>query len=69
MCVCVRVCECFFNHLRVLHTSVLLMVFHLSLSDNKSPQVFRTLLSILADIRNDIAYSGRLLLLLLLFPP
>ena len=31
-----------------------LMVFHWSLSDSKSPQVFRTLLSILADFNNAV---------------
>ena len=30
------------------------MVFHWSLSDNKSPQVPRTLLSILADLKNAV---------------
>ena len=30
------------------------MVFHRSLSDNKSPQICKTLLSILADINNDV---------------
>ena len=30
------------------------MVFHWSLSDSKSPQVFRTLLSILADLNNPV---------------
>ena len=32
------------------------MVFHLSFSDNKSPQVSRTLLSILADLNNDVVW-------------
>ena len=32
------------------------MVFHKSLSDCKSPQVFRTLLSILADINNVVIW-------------
>ena len=33
-----------------------LMVFHWSLSDNKSPQVSRTLLSILADLKNAVVW-------------
>ena len=33
-----------------------LMVFHWSLSDNKSPQVDKTLLSILADFNNIVAW-------------
>ena len=32
------------------------MVFHLSLSDSKSSQVSRTLLSILADLNNAVAW-------------
>ena len=32
------------------------MDFHWSLSDNKSPQVFRTLLSILADFSNTVVW-------------
>ena len=32
------------------------MVFHRSLSDNKSPQVTRTLLSILADLNNAVVW-------------
>ena len=33
-----------------------LMVFHGSLSDNKSPQLFRTLLSILADLNKAVLW-------------
>ena len=33
------------------------MVFHWSLSDSKSPQVFKTLLSILADLNNAIVWT------------
>ena len=32
------------------------MVFHWSLSDNKSPQISRTLLSILADLNNAVVW-------------
>ena len=32
------------------------MIFHWSLSDKKSPQVIRTLLSILAGLNNDVAW-------------
>ena len=39
-----------FSHLRYL------MVFHWSLSGNKSPQVSRTLLSILADLNNAVVW-------------
>ena len=35
---------------------ILLMVFHWSLSDSKSPQVFRTLLCILADLNNAVVW-------------
>ena len=34
----------------------MLMVFHLSLSDSKSPQVSRTLLSILADLNHAVVW-------------
>ena len=34
-----------------------LMVFHWSLSDSKSPQVFRTLLSILVDLNNAVVWT------------
>ena len=39
------------------------MFFHWSLSDNKSPQVSRTLLSILADITSAVVRWSPLLLL------
>ena len=39
------------------------MVFHLSLSDSKSPQVSRTLLSILADLNNAVVWIVTTLLL------
>ena len=42
--------ESFFLHLREL------MVFHWSLSDSKSPQFSRTLLSILADLNNAVVW-------------
>ena len=32
------------------------MVFHWSLSDNKSPQAFRTLLGILVDLNNAVVW-------------
>ena len=34
------------------------MVFHWSLSDSKSPQVFRTLLSIMADLHNAVVWKS-----------
>ena len=39
-----------------------LMVFHWSLSDSKSPQVSRTLLSILADLNNTLTVSTYLVI-------
>ena len=45
-----------FTPFRVFHTSVYPMVSHWSLSDSKSPQVSRTLLSILADLDNTVVW-------------
>ena len=39
-----------FSHLQ------LLVVFRLSLSDSKSPRIFRTLYSILADLNNTVVW-------------
>ena len=44
----------YYTHLWVFSTSVRLMVFHRSLSDSKSTQVYRTLLSILAVLNNGL---------------
>ena len=38
------------------HTSISLIVFYMSLSDGKTPQVSRTLLSILADLNNAVVW-------------
>ena len=43
------------------------MVFHWSVSDNKSPRVSKTLFLILADLNNAVVWIS--LLLLLLFTP
>ena len=59
---------CYYYHynisLRVFSHRHKLKVFHWSLCDNKSPQVFRTLLSILADLNNAVVWmvSTRLLI-------
>ena len=46
----------YFTLTRVFLTSVYLMVFYRSLSDNKSPQKSRTLLRILADLNNAVVW-------------
>ena len=46
----------YLTHLRVLHTSVSWCFFHWSLSDSKSHQVSRTLLSVLADLDSAIVW-------------
>ena len=47
-------CYNYFTHLRVLHTIISWWFLLWSQSDNKSPQVSKTILSILADINNII---------------
>ena len=68
MCVCVCVCVCVFIIIKnnfILLSFLLresssyyltLMVFRTSLNDNKSPQVSRILLSILADLSNAVVW-------------
>ena len=46
----------FFKFLESFSHQITLMVFHWSLSDNKSPQVSRTLLSILAILNNAVVW-------------
>ena len=53
MCVCVCVC---YLLLQSFSDQCELVVFHWSLSDSKSPQVSRTLLSILADLNNSLVW-------------
>ena len=43
-----------------------MMVFHWSLSDNKSPQVSRTLLNILTDLNNAVVWVVFIIIIIII---